>query len=74
VRIALELDDDLAPLVKRLASRRGMTMGQVASELVRKALAPKATPRMRNGVPLFAPEASSGMPCLTLVNQLRDGD
>jgi hypothetical protein len=30
----LELDDDLAHVVRQLASRRELTMGQVVSELV----------------------------------------
>ena len=72
VRTTLELDDDLAHVAKQLASRRGMTMGQVVSELVRKALEPKAASRMRNGVPLFTPKPGSRKPHLALVNRLRD--
>ena len=72
VRTTLELDDDLAHVAKQLASRRGMTMGQVVSELVRKALEPKAEPRMRNGVPLFTPKPGARKPHLALVNRLRD--
>lgn len=54
MRTTLELDDDLAYVARQLASQREMTMGKVVSELVCKALEPKAAPRMRNGVPLFA--------------------
>lgn len=49
-----------------------MTMGQVISELVRQALAPKAAPRVRNGVPLLASKARAKQPRLALVNKLRD--
>ena len=72
MRTTLELDDDLVQVARQLAQQRGMTMGQVISELVRKALEPKATPRMRNGVPLFVPKAGARKPHLALVNQLRD--
>jgi hypothetical protein len=47
-------------------------MGQVISELARRALEPKAAPRMRNGVPLFVPKAGAKKPHLALVNELRD--
>ena len=51
-----------------------MTMGQVVSELMRKALEPKAAPRARNGVPLFTPKPGARKPHLALVNRLRDGE
>ena len=74
VRTTLDLDDDLAHVAKQLASQRDMTMGQVVSELVRKALEPKAAPRMRNGVPLFTPKHGARKPHLALVNRLRDDE
>jgi hypothetical protein len=74
VRTTLELDDDLAHVARQLASQREMTMGQVVSELMRKALEPKAAPRARNGVPLFTPKPGARKPHLALVNRLRDGE
>jgi hypothetical protein len=74
MRTTLELDDDLVHVAKQLASQRDMTMGQVVSELVRKALEPKAAPRMRNGVPLFTPKPGARKPHLALVNRLRDDE
>lgn len=74
VRTTLELDDDLVHVAKQLASQRDMTMGQVVSGLLRQALEPKAVPRMRNGVPLFAPKRGARKPSLDLVNRLRDGE
>ena len=74
VRTTLDLDDDLAHVAKQLASQRDMTMGQVVSELVRKALEPKAVPRMRNGVPLFTLKPGARKPHLALVNRLRDDE
>jgi hypothetical protein len=72
MRTTLELDDDLLQVARQLAAQRGMTMGQVISELARKALAPKAAPRVRNGVALFVPKAGAKQPHLNLVNKLRD--
>lgn len=74
MRTTLELDDDLVNVAKQLANQRDMTMGQVVSELVRKALEPKAAPRMRNGVPLFTPKPGARKPHLALVNRLRDDE
>ncbi len=72
MRTTLELDDDLVQVARQLAQQRGMTMGQVISDLARQALEPKAAPRMRNGVPLFVPRSGARKPHLALVNQLRD--
>jgi hypothetical protein len=72
MRTTLELDDDLVQVAKQLAAQRGMTMGKVISDLTRKALEPKAAPRMRNGVPLFVPKRGVRKPHLALVNRLRE--
>jgi antitoxin component of RelBE/YafQ-DinJ toxin-antitoxin module len=72
MRITLQLDDDLLQVARQLAAQRGVTMGQVISELVRKALAPKAAPRVRNGVALFVPKPGAKKPRLALLNKLRD--
>jgi hypothetical protein len=54
VRTTLDLDDDVLAAAKALAAHRGMTAGQVISELARKGLATdKPKTRTRNGVPLF---------------------
>ena len=73
VRTTLDLDDDLLQAAKELAASRGLTAGQVLSELARKGLeAPKAA-RVRNGVPLL-PRRPAGAPRPTMkrVNDLRD--
>jgi len=72
VRTTLNLDEDIAAVARDLAAQRGLTMGQVISDLARKALEPKAAPRIRNGVPLFTPRPGSRKPYLALVNRLRD--
>ena len=72
VRTTLEIDDDLVQVAKQLARKRGLTMGQVISELARAALEPKTRSTVRNGVPLFAPKPGARKPHLALVNRLRD--
>jgi hypothetical protein len=49
-------------------------MGQVISDAVRKAVAPKSAPGVCNGVPLFVAKVGARTPNLALVNQLRDED
>jgi hypothetical protein len=78
VRTTLDLDEDILQAAKELAVVRGMTAGQVVSELARKGLTPAtaAEPRVRNGVPLL-PRQPAGSPRLgpmtmKLVNALRD--
>src|SRR5947209_20192061 len=72
MRTTLDLDEDLLQVAKQLAAQRGATMGQIISDLARKALEPKRSPKMRNGVPLFVPKRGAKKPCLALVNRLRD--
>ena len=73
VRTTLDLDPDILQAAKELASVNGTTAGRVISDLVRKALEPSDTPRIRNGVPLM-PSRGPGAPKVTmqLVNELRD--
>jgi hypothetical protein len=72
VRTTLEIDDDLLWVARQLAHQRGMTMGQVIPELVRKAIQPTSAPRMRNGVLVFHLQPGARMPGMALVNRLRD--
>ncbi|MGD0498723.1 MAG: CopG family transcriptional regulator [Bryobacteraceae bacterium] len=74
MRTTLELDDDLVHVARQLAQQRDTTMGQVVSELVRKALEPKEAPRVRNGFPLLTPKPGARKPYLDLINQLRDDE
>jgi len=53
VRTTLDLDDDVLQAVKELAAMQKKTAGQVASELMRKALEPARTFKVRNGVPIL---------------------
>jgi hypothetical protein len=72
MRTTLDLDEDLILVAKQLAEQKHTTMGRIVSQLVRKALEPRETSAMRNGVPLFTPEPGAAKPDLSLVNRLRD--
>lgn len=72
MRTTLELDDDLLTAAKRLAHQKGVTLGEVISDLARQALPVKVTIKMRNGVELFPPRARGPKPDLHVVNKLRD--
>ena len=72
MRTTLDIDDDLLGTAKHLARQRGLTLGQVISELARQSLAATAPLKVRNGVPLFVPKAHASRPDLRIVNQLRD--
>lgn len=73
MRTTLDIDPDVLLAAKELAELRGTTAGKVLSELARKALEPKTSKRVRNGVPLLPRRSPGGAkPTLALVNQLRD--
>lgn len=73
VRTTLDLDPDVLQAAKELAVVRGLTAGQVLSELARKALDPGRAARVRNGVPLLPSRpAGAPRPTMKLVNELRD--
>ena len=73
VRTTLDLDEDIPQAAKELAAASGSTAGKVVSNLVRKALTPQPTARVRNGVPLL-PRRPRGArrPTMRQVNELRD--
>ena len=75
MRTTLELDDDLLTTAKQLARQRGLTIGQLISELARQSLATRGplNLKVRNGVRLFVPKAAAPKPNLRIVNRLRDG-
>ena len=73
VRTTLHIDDDVLRAAKEIAAIRATTVGKVSSELARRALEPRSTSRVRNGVPLI-PRRKKGSPRPTTarVNRLRD--
>ncbi len=73
MRTTLDLDEDVLQAAKELAASRGLTAGQVVSELARKGLEAPRAARVRNGVPVL-PRRPAGAPRPTMkrVNDLRD--
>jgi len=73
VRTTLHIDDDVLRAAKEIAAIRATTVGKVSSELARRALEPRSTSRVRNGVPLI-PRRKKGSPrpTMALINRLRD--
>jgi hypothetical protein len=72
MRTTLDIEDDVLLAVREIAQRRGMSMGQVVSDLARQALTEEPTGSTRDGVPLFPVRNDRGIICLELVNRLRD--
>ena len=73
MRTTLDLDADILQAAKKLARTRGLTTGQMVSELVRKALRPSRTTRLRNGVPVLSSRKGASKLTMRDVNALRDG-
>jgi hypothetical protein len=73
MRTTLDLDDDVLQAAKEIAASKGTTAGRVVSDLLRRALTPSTSGRVRNGVPLL-PRRPPGAPGPTMkqVNALRD--
>ena len=71
MRTTLNLSADALAKVRQIAQQRGRTLGEVASELILKALHLEWTPDVRNGVPVF-PTHEGPAPDIHLVNSLRD--
>ena len=72
MRTTLDLDLDVLQAAKEIGASRGVSAGQVVSELVRKALASPRSAKMRNGVPLLSRKAGSPPLTMAVVNHLRD--
>jgi hypothetical protein len=73
MRTTLDLADDVLQAAKEIARVRGLTTGEVVSELARKGLEGPRAGETRNGVPLLPRRApGSVVPTMKLVNELRD--
>lgn len=53
MRTTLNLDDDVLESTRALAKQRGLPMGTVVSELIRRSLEPSRPPTTRTGIRLF---------------------
>jgi hypothetical protein len=72
MRTTIDIDAEILAAVRSLASGRRRSMGKVVSDLLRRALAPRAAGRRRNGVPLFRPRRGAPPVTPEIVNEIRD--
>lgn len=73
MRTTLKIDDDVLAAARALSEAQHKSLGEVVSELARKALTPEqAAPKYRNGVPLLPMRPGARPVTLELVNELRD--
>ena len=72
MRTTLDIEEDVLRAAKEIARQRGMTVGQVLSDLARKSLTQKSPVSNKHGLPLFPVQPDAGVVTLELVNQLRD--
>jgi hypothetical protein len=72
MRTTVNIEEDVLRAAKEIARQRGMTVGQVLSDLARKSLTRKSAISKKHGLPLFPIQPDAGVVTLEFVNQLRD--
>lgn len=74
MRTTLAIDDDILAAARAIADQRGRSVGEVVSELCRRALRPElaAGTVMRNGIPLFPLRPDATPVTLDLVRRLTE--
>jgi negative regulator of replication initiation len=72
MRTTLTIDDDVLHAAKAIAEQQNRSIGEVVSDLARRALRPAQAPKSRNGVPLLPRTDSKASVTLETVNALRD--
>ena len=72
MRTTLSIDDDVLAVAKAIAQQKRASVGEVISDLARKALQRPTTTAVRNGVPLLPLRDPRAVVTLEMVNALRD--
>jgi len=72
MRTTLTLDDDVLVAAKAIAQQQRRSIGEVVSDLARRALHPPSAPTIRNGIPLLPQRHDQVVVTLDIVNALRD--
>jgi hypothetical protein len=72
MRTTLAIDDDVLVAAKAIARQQHKSIGEVVSELARRALHRPQASSTRNGVPLLPVQRGSAVVTLDIVNALRD--
>lgn len=71
MRTTLAIDDDVLEAAKAIAGQSHRTVGDVISDLARRALKRPETPQVRNGIPLL-PAREGALVTQAIVNAMRD--
>lgn len=72
MRTTLAIDDDVLVAAKAIARQQHKSIGEVVSELARRALHRPQTSSTRNGIPLLPAQNGDTVVTLDIVNALRD--
>ena len=72
MRTTLAIDDDVLTAAKAIAHQTNRTIGEVVSDLARRALRPPAEATARNGIPLLPTRKPGVIVTPEIVNALRD--
>lgn len=72
VRTTLAIDDDVLAAARAIAGQQNKSVGEVVSDLARRALHRPAAPASRNGIPLLPLSNPEAVVTLDVVNALRD--
>ena len=72
MRTTLAIDDDVLAAARAIAEHRGRSLGEILSELARKALLPEQTAVVRNGITLFPMRPDAKPVTLELVQRLNE--
>jgi len=72
MRTTLAIDDDVLLAAKAMARQQNRSLGEVISDLARKALQRPAPKGERNGIPLLGVAKNVEPVTLEIVNTLRD--
>jgi len=72
MRTTLAIDDDVLTAARAIAEQEQRSLGDVVSDLARRALRRPAPPATRNGIPLLPRRDDKVVVTLEAVNALRD--
>lgn len=72
MRTTLAIDDDVLTAAKAIAQQQHKSVGEVVSDLARRALRRPRASTSRNGVPLLPMSDPQAVVTLEMVNALRD--
>ena len=70
MRTTLTIDDDILATARAYATQRGVSVGEVVSELARLGLAPRAEVGRRNGITLFPVREDGGVVTPEIISEL----